>query len=182
MSRKLASTLIVATILMPAAALAVPHGKPGLWTITTTMRMASMPKMPPEVMEMMKKRGMNIPQPGQPMTSQICMTAEQAAMDKPPNMDREGVKCTPKVISQTSNSATTEITCHGTMEGTGRSQINWRGDGHYEGSYSFTGSMHDHPNNMSSTYTGDWVKADCGSVKAFSGKIPSSAMRPPAPH
>jgi Protein of unknown function (DUF3617) len=181
MTRKLVSVLIATTILMPAAALAVPHGKPGLWTITTTMQMAAMPKMPPEVLEMMKKRGMNIPQPGQPMTSQICMTAEQAEM-KPPNMDREGVKCTPKVISQTSNSATTEITCHGTMEGTGRSQISWRGDSHYEGSYSFTGTMHDRANNMSSTYTGDWVKADCGSVKPFSGKIPSMAGRPPAPH
>lgn len=182
MPRKLASILITATILMPAAALAVPHGKPGLWTITTTMQMAAMPKVPPEVMEMMKKRGMNIPQAGQPMTSQICMTAEQAAMDKPPDMSREGVKCTPHVISQTANSATTEIVCHGTMEGTGRSQITWRGDSHYEGSYSFTGSMHDRPNNMSSTYTGDWVKADCGAVKPFSGKMPSMAGRPPAPH
>jgi hypothetical protein len=185
MPRKLASTLtstiIGATILMPAAALAMPHGKPGLWSITTTMQMAAMPKLPPEVMEMMKKKGMNIPQSGQPMTSQMCMTAEQAAMDKPPNMDREGVKCTPRVVSQTSNSATTEVVCHGTMEGTGRNQISWRGDTHYEGSYSFTGAMHDHPNNMSSTFTGDWVKADCGAIKPFSGKMPSGA-RPSAPH
>src|SRR3954470_9776904 len=115
MSRKLARTLLVATILMPAAALAVPHGKPGLWNITTTMQMAAMPKMPPEVMEMMKKRGMNVPQPGQPITSQICMTTEQAAMDRPPDMSREGVNCTPHVISQTANSATTDIVCHGTM-------------------------------------------------------------------
>ena len=133
MPRKLASALIAAAILMPAAALAMPHGKPGLWNITTTMQMAAMPKMPPEVVEMMKKRGIKLPQPGQPMTNQICMTAEQAAMDHPPNMDRDGIKCTPHVISQTSNSATTEITCHGTMEGTGRSQISWRGDSHYEG-------------------------------------------------
>ena len=182
MTRKLASTLIAATILMPAAALAAPHGKPGLWNITTTMQMASMPKMPPEMMEMMKKRGMNMPMPGQPMTSQMCMTAEQAAMDKPPNMDREGVKCTPHVLSQTSSSANTEIVCHGMMEGTGRSQISWRGETHYEGTYSFTGSMHDQPNNMSSSYKGDWVSADCGSVKPFSGKMPSMAGRPPTPH
>jgi hypothetical protein len=180
MTRKLASVLIATTILMPAAALAVPHGKPGLWKITTTMQMAAMPKMPPEVMEMMKKRGMNIPQPGQPITNQICMTPEQAAMDRPPDMSREGVKCTPHVLNQTANSATTEIVCHGTMEGTGRSQISWRGDSHYEGSYSFTGSMHDQPNNMSSTYIGDWVSADCGSVKPFSGKMPSG-VRPPPP-
>ena len=181
MPHKLTSVLIATTILLPAAALAAPHGKPGLWNITTTMQMAAMPKMPPEVMALMKQRGIKVPQSGQPMTSQMCMTAEQAAMDKPPNMDREGVKCTPKVISQTATSATTEITCHGTMEGTGRSQISWRGDSHYEGTYSFTGSVEGRPNNMSSTYTGDWVKADCGSVKPFSGKMPSGT-RPPAPH
>ena len=37
MTRKLASTLIAAAIFIPAAALAVPHGKPGPWNITTTM-------------------------------------------------------------------------------------------------------------------------------------------------
>ena len=115
MTRKLASTLIAAANFMPAAVLAVPHGKLGLLNMTTTMQMASMPKMPPEVMEMMKKRGMNMPMPGQPMTSQMCMTVEQAALDTPPNMDREGVKCTPHVLNQTSSSASTEIVCHGLM-------------------------------------------------------------------
>ena len=174
----LAATVMGAAVLLPAAALAVPHGKPGLWNITSTMKMADMPKVPPEVVEMMKKRGLNMPVAGQPITNQICMTAEQAAMDHPPDMSREGVKCTPHVLNQTSNSATTEMVCHGSMEGTGRSQISWRGDSHYEGSYSFTGSVEGRPNNMSSTYTGDWVKSDCGSVKPFSGKMPS-AMRPP---
>lgn len=174
--RKLTATLI-AIAFVPTAALAMPQGKPGLWTITTNMKMAAMPQMPPEVMEMMKKRGVNMPGAG-PIVTQMCMTADHPALDRPPNMDREGIKCTPKVLNQTMNSATTEIVCHGTMEGTGRSQISWRGDSHYEGSYSFTGSMHGQPNNMSSTYTGDWVKADCGSVKPFSGKMPSMADRP----
>ena len=116
------------------------------------------------------------------MTSQMCKTVEQAAMDTPPNMGREGVKCTPHVLNQTSSSASTEIVCHGLMEGTGRSQISWRGDAHYKGTYSFTGSMHGQSNNMSSSDKGYWVSADCGSVKPFSGKMPSMAGRPPAPH
>ena len=86
------------------------------------------------------------------------------------------------VLNQTSSSASTEIVCHGLMEGTGRSQISWRGDAHYKGTYSFTGSMHGQSNNMSSSDKGYWVSADCGSVKPFSGKMPSMAGRPPAPH
>jgi hypothetical protein len=181
MPRKFASTLITAAVILaPAAALAMPHGKPGLWNISSTMQMPNMPEMPPEMLAMMKKRGMNMPVAGQPIVSKICMTAEQAAMDHMPNMNREGVQCTPRVISQTSSSATTEMVCKGTMEGTGRSQINWRGDSHYEGTYSFNGSMHGQPNSMSTNYVGDWVSSDCGSIKPFTAKsIP--AVRPPPP-
>ena len=57
--RPLAATAAIA--LLSAAAQAMPHGKPGLWNITTTMQMANMPQMPPEAMAMMKQRGMKIP-------------------------------------------------------------------------------------------------------------------------
>lgn len=180
MNRKFVSTLIAGAVLVAPAALAAPRGKPGLWNISTTLQAAAMPEMPPEVRAMMKQRGLNLPGLGKPIVSQVCTTAEQAAMDRPPNMDREGVKCTPRVLSQTATSATTEITCHGKMEGVGRSQISWRGDSHYEGSYSFKGTMDGHASNISSSYVGDWVKADCGSVKPFTGKIPTGP-RPPAP-
>ena len=53
MPRKL--VLITAALLLPAAALAAPHGRPGLWSITSRMEMPNMPKMPPEVAAMMKQ-------------------------------------------------------------------------------------------------------------------------------
>ncbi|HET7084492.1 MAG TPA: DUF3617 domain-containing protein [Rhizomicrobium sp.] len=152
--------------LLPAAAFAA-HGKPGLWTISTTMQMANMPQMPPEAMAMMKARGMKVPgMGGAPIVSQICMTPEQVNDDKLPSMMHEREEsCTSKVLSQTPSSVTAEATCHGRMEGVGHFQISWRGNEHYEGTYNFKGSMEGRPQEMTSHYTGDFVKADCGSVK-----------------
>lgn len=160
------------------AAQAMPHGRPGLWTVTTDMKMANMPQMPPEAMAMMKQRGMKMPGMGEPMVSQICMTAqdvaEGAAMQRM-RQQRE-VNCTPRILSETASSVSTEITCHGEMEGVGHSQMSWRGDSHYEGDYSFKGVMHGQPNETSTHFAGDFVKADCGAVKPF------SAMHGMPPH
>ena len=167
MNRKFVSGLIgAAIVLAPGAALAA-HGRAGLWTITTTMEMANMPKIPPEALAMMKARHMNVPTPGQPFTSQMCMTDDQVKADKPPDMHNKEMNCTTKLLSQTSSSMESEVTCHGRMDGVGHSKMSWRGNEHYEGTYSFKGSMGGHPQDMSTRYTGDFVKADCGAVKPF---------------
>jgi hypothetical protein len=147
-------------------------------TIVTTMKMANMPQLPPQVMEMMKQRGM--PGMGQPVTSQICMTEEQARMTTPPRTEVAGMQCTPRLVSQT-GTAVTEVVCHGRMEGTGRTEISWQGDGHYEGNYTFKGTMEGRPQEMSSHYTGDWVKSDCGAVKPFDASALRNRARPPHP-
>jgi hypothetical protein len=171
---KLVVLFAAAAILLPVTASAMPHGRPGLWNIITTMKMAAMPQMSPQMMEMMKARGIKMPgMGGEPVVTQMCMTADDVkeGMSAARRMrDQHEVNCTPKVLSETASSVTTEITCHGTMEGVGRSQISWRGDSHYEGDYSFKGTMHGHPNEMGSHYVGDFVKADCGSVKPFRAK------------
>jgi hypothetical protein len=178
MQRTLVLGLLAAT-LATAPAAAVPHGKPGLWKITSVMQMSAMPELPPQVMAMMKKRGM--PMPGQATISNICMTQEDVSGNIGEKLAAQHqVDCTPHILNQTATSATTEVVCHGAMEGTGRSQITWSGDSHYVGSYQFKGSMHGQPNEMGTRYTGDWVKSDCGAVKPFSTKsIP--AARPPRP-
>ncbi len=176
MDRSLCIAITAGLILIPALALAAPHGKPGLWTITSTMTMANAPQLPPQVMEMMKKRGM--PMMGQPTTSQMCMTAEQVNSGADV-LKNHPVDCTPRVLHETANSAETEVTCHGMMDGVGHSRISWRGLDHYEGSYDFKGTMHGRPNDMSTHYTGDWVKSDCGAVKPFDAK--SFAQHPAPP-
>ncbi|HEY0266794.1 MAG TPA: DUF3617 domain-containing protein [Rhizomicrobium sp.] len=166
--RKIVSALAAVLIAAGAAWAATPHGKPGLWTITTTMHMANMPQIPPEALAAMKARGMKMPGMGEPTTTQMCMTQEEVNTDPAARMQAQHeVNCTPHVVNQTATSATTDIVCHGTMEGTGRSEISWRGDGHYEGNYEFKGTMHGQPNQISTHYTGDFVKTDCGAVKPF---------------
>jgi hypothetical protein len=170
MPRKILSSLITAAVILAPGAAFAAHGKPGLWTITSTMQMANAPKMPPEMAAMMKKRGMNVPVAGQPYTSQMCMTAEQVNADKPPAMTTHEINCSTRILSQSGSSMKSEVVCHGMMDGVGHSEINWTGNEHYSGSYAFKGTMHGQPNEMSTTYKGDWVKADCGAVKPFSAK------------
>lgn len=177
--RKIAIAVLT---LCSTAAFALPHGKPGLWEITTTMKMAAMPNLPPQVLEMMKKRGM--PGMGQPITSQMCMTPDDVkeGADAMRRMrDRKGINCTPKVISETSSSMVSEVTCHGTMEGVGHSNMTWHGDTAYEGDYSFKGVMHGQPTENSSHFQGKFVSSDCGAVKPFrASDIPTHS--PPPPH
>ena len=75
-------------------------------------------------------------------------------------MHRDGENCTTKLLGQTATSMKSEVTCHGRMEGVGHAEMSWRGNEHYEGTYSFKGSMEGHPQDISTQYTGDFVKAD----------------------
>lgn len=174
MNCKLVSALAMASVLLaPAAALAA-HGKAGLWKISTTIDMPDMPQMsqlPPEALAMMKARGMSMPGMGAPVVTQICMSQEEVNADAPPQVRNSEENCTTKLLSQTSSTMTAESTCHGRMEGVGRMQIAWRGNEHYEGTYSFKGVVQGRPHTMNSRYTGDFVKADCGSVKPYTPKM-----------
>ena len=185
MNKDLVAVLAAAAIAVPTAALALPHGRPGLWTITTTLKMANMSQMPPQVLEMMKKRGM--PGMGQPITSQMCMTAQDVkeGADAARRLrEQHNVNCTPRVVSETASSMVSEVTCHGMMEGVGRTNMTWHGDTAYEGDYSFKGAMHGQPTENSSHFAGKFVSADCGAVKPFSAKdlpdrIPTHSPPPP---
>ena len=166
------SPAVVALLLLAAApASAAPHGKPGLWTVVTTMQMPNMPQLPPQVAQMMKQRGQ--PEMNGPMTQQVCMTNAQAKALGQPKLERAGTKCTTRLVSQTGSSAVSEAVCHGRMEGTVRTEISWRGESHYEDNTSFKGTMGGRPQSFSSRQSGDWVKADCGAVKPFNSKLPA---------
>lgn len=164
MNRSLICTLMGgALILAPVAAMAA-HGRAGLWTVTSTMEMPGMPALPPQAMEMMKSRGM--PMPGQPFTTQMCMTQDQVNADKPPAMRNQDVSCETKVLSSSASAMHTQVTCKGKVNGTGDMQMTWRGTDHYESNYTFQGTAEGgRPQNMKQHSVGDFVKADCGSVK-----------------
>jgi hypothetical protein len=153
------------TVVAPGVALAA-HGKAGLWNITMTMSMPDMPQMPPEAMAMMKARGMKMPGMD-PITTQICMTQADVDNDTLPPSRNNEENCQPHILSKTATSMTADMVCTGRMQGTGHIEVSYAGPEHYSSSFSFKGAMEGHATAMSSTSKGDWVKADCGSVKPF---------------
>ena len=146
---------------VPVAAFA-GHGKAGLWNVSTTMNMGNM-QLPPEAAAKMKEMGMKMPS-AQTFNAQICMTQAEVDADKPPPMGRSS-GCTAHVTSQTGTSMTADMVCDGEMKGNGHMQVSYTSPEHYAGSYSFKGVAGGRPMETSSSFAGDWVKADCGSVK-----------------
>jgi len=161
--RIIVPALLALPLLGLGAQAAPPHGKAGLWNITTTTQMPNMPKLPPQVAQMMKQRG--IPDMTKPIVVQICMTQEQAKLGPQARLAQAGTKCATRVVSQTATSSISEAVCHGRMEGTVRTEISWRGDVHYDSSSSLKGKMDGRAQDFASRQSGDWVKADCGAVK-----------------
>lgn len=153
----------VALIFVPGAALA-GHGKAGLWNTVTTTNMAM--TMPPEMAAQMKAMGMK-PPTANSFKGQMCMSQAEVDSNNPPHIDEGGTGCTTKVISQTGSSMKAQMTCNGRMKGSGTMQVTYSGAEHYKGNYDFKGTVEGNPTNMSTTFQGDWVKADCGSVKPY---------------
>jgi hypothetical protein len=164
MDRKQTSALLAAAlILAPTAALA-GHGKAGLWNTVTTTNMAM--AMPPEMMAQMKAMGAKAPT-ANTIKGQMCMSQAEVDSNQPPHIDQGGTGCTTKLISQTASSMKAEMTCNGRMKGKGHMQVTYNGAEHYKGSYDFKGTVEGNPTNMSTTFQGDWVKADCGNVRPY---------------
>jgi hypothetical protein len=160
--------LTAALLMVSTGAAFARHGKAGLWDVSTTMNMAI--TMPPEALAQMKKAGVSMPT-AQTFKSQTCMTQAEVESDKPPQMSRNDMGCETHVTSQTATSMTAEMVCKsGEMQGTGHVQIAYDGAEHYSGSYEFKGNVQGNTSSMSSSFRGDWVKADCGSVKPFTVK------------
>lgn len=164
MNRKKMLGLVTAVlILAPGAALA-GHGKAGLWNTVSSTNMAM--SMPPEVLAQMKAAGMKIPSVST-VKGQMCMSQAEVDSSKPPQIDQGATGCATKIISQTASTMKAEMTCNGRMKGKGHMQVTYNGAEHYKGSYDFKGTVEGNPTNMSTTFQGDWVKADCGSVRPY---------------
>lgn len=162
--RQISGVIAVALVLTPVAAWA-GHGKAGLWNTSSTTNMAL--ALPPDVAAKMKTMGMAAPK-AQTFNGQMCMSQAEVDSNSPPHIDQGATGCISKVINTTASGMTAQMTCNGRMKGTGTMKISYRGNEHYEGSYNFKGTVEGNPTSMSTSFKGDWVKADCGSVKPYS--------------
>ena len=152
--------LALGAVATPALA---KQGKVGLWNVTSTTEMA----LPPETVAAMKKAGMDLPKP-QPVTVQMCMSQAEVDSENPPHLDRTATGCDTKVVKRTASSMTASVVCKGNMRGTGSIQIDYQGAERYSGTYSFKGSTGGQATNVTTSFRGQWLRADCGKVKPYS--------------
>lgn len=161
--RRIAIASVLLALAVPGAAWA-GHGKAGLWNISSTTNMAM--TLPPEVQAQMKQMGMTAPT-SHTVTSQMCMSQADVDSDEPPQIDRQATGCVTKILSATPAAMKAEMTCNGKMKGTGQIQVAYQGNEHYTGSYSFKGAVEGNPTSTTTSFKGDWIKADCGAVKPY---------------
>lgn len=159
--RNVAAAAMVALLVAAAPALAA-HGKVGLWDVTSTVEVA----MSPQMAATMKKSGVKMPAP-LPTKVQMCMSREEVESNIPPHLDSAATGCKTRLVAQTAQLMRADIVCSGQMKGTGRIEITYRGAEHYAGTYSFKGTSYGSDTSMTTSFTGDWVKADCGAVKPY---------------
>jgi hypothetical protein len=170
MTRTAPVCILAFLVAIPTLAYAA-HGKAGLWNVSTTMQMAGMPAMPqipPEALAQMRAAGMQMPAMGggaQTMRSQLCMTAEQVNADKPPQVGPEDSGCAWTNMRVTATQMSADLVCKGKMNGTGKVQMTYARAEHYDGDYSFKGTMEGNPADFHATMSGDWAAASCGNVK-----------------
>ncbi|HEX3674226.1 MAG TPA: DUF3617 domain-containing protein [Rhizomicrobium sp.] len=154
--------LAVGLAAVPVAALA-SHGKVGLWDITVSMSMPNMPQIPPDQLAKMKAMGVTIPN-GNTMTVQHCMTAQEVAADEPPQM-HQSQDCNMQNVKMTGGMYSADMVCKGSeMTGSGHLAVIYNNDTQYSGKMTFSGMTHGRPETMTNTFSGHWIKADCGDV------------------
>jgi hypothetical protein len=166
MQKTAISMLMLATFGISNAALAAGQMKPGLWEMTIKSdAMKNMPKIPPEQLEMMKKHGVTLPSAGG-ITQKVCMTKEAVERDESEALTRNQSGCQSKNMQRSGGSFSADIVCDGPeMKGTGKVKGTYAGSEGYSSTYSFKGTSHGQPVDMTQETSGKWLSADCGSVK-----------------
>ena len=150
---------IVAAVAVPA--IAMGHGKVGLWSITVTTDMAGMPdmsKLPPEAQAAMRAHGVRMG--GHSMTVSHCMTEDEVSASHPQMHNEE--ECKLANVKTGANMFSADMTCAtGEMNTTGHMEFAWDSAEHYTGKQTMTGTSGGHPINQRTSFEGRWVSADC---------------------
>jgi hypothetical protein len=165
----LAAALCAATPLTATA----QSMQPGLWEMTMKNdAMKKMPQLTPQQMEMMKQRGITLPDPGgKPM--KVCISKQMTERDQPMDMHTQQTGCITKNFQKTAGGYSTDIVCDGpNMKGTGKATGTFSGKQAFSSVYDFQGTAHGHPVSNHVETTGKWLSADCGDVKPVSEMMP----------
>lgn len=148
-------------VLLTVTAAWAGHGKVGLWKIMTKMDMAGMPQMSPEQMAKMRAMGIKLPM-NNTFTTEHCMTAEEVAMSRPPEMGRHGKQeCKMQNLKVGGQSVSADMVCTGEANGSGHFLMTYDSPEHYAGSMSMKMTVHGHQMASSTSFDGRWISASC---------------------
>lgn len=160
--------LLLSFCSLPAGALAAGMMKPGLWEMNMKSdAMKNMPKMSPEQIEMMRKKGVNMPEMKDGgMVTKVCISKEMAERDAAPDMHPAQTGCQAKNYQRSGNGYSLDLVCDGpNMKGTGTVKGSFANAESFSSSYAFKGTAHGRPVDQKQDSSGKWLSADCGSVK-----------------
>jgi hypothetical protein len=167
--RKTAVCLLMLSLSsLSTSALAASMMKPGLWEVNMKSdAMKNMPKISPEQIEMMRKKGINVPDMKDGgMAVKSCISKAMAERDSAPEMNQAQTGCQAKNYQRTGNGYSLDLVCDGpNMKGAGTVKGTFANAENFSSTYTFKGTSHGHPVDMKQESTGKWLSADCGSVK-----------------
>lgn len=154
------NSLIASACLLAAALIAWAQApKAGLYEVTSKMSWQQSPF--PDGMQAP-------PGAGGPHTAQTCVTQAQIDKFNGPKPEAHG-GCQISNIQKRENGMTAEMTCTGSMKGSGTVETTWTDSGHSKSKVHFTGAMQMGPNSKTVEWTIEsesiYKGPDCGSVK-----------------
>ena len=165
MRRILSAAFATLLLLTPQAHAA---GKAGLWSVTTIWQFGMDTVPPALVAPGAPQQGLRPPVSGQPFIHHICMTSYEAEGRQPLHLNSYDLDCTNRTVSMRRGVMVTEAICHGPVEGVVHGQVNWRDNGHFEGSSDFRGKFpRGDPARMSSAFSASWAGEDCRGVRPY---------------
>ena len=155
--------------------------RPGLWEHSMSMKSQSgqleaamaqaqkaMAGMPPaqrkQMEQMMAAQGIGISSGSQGQTIKVCITPEQADLDKLPQQDG----CTQKVQRMDANTMKVSFQCKGEAgesPTSGEGTVSFQSATAYTGQFKIKSTINNKPEQIDMAQKGQWLSGDCGAIK-----------------
>lgn len=162
MNKWLALFLFMPVVLLAAQSTA--RQKAGLWDVSVVMQA---PDEDSEIGGVLAELGLEIPD-AEPVLYQVCVTPEQAALDKIPTGFDPDSGCRLKNSQRSGNRYTADAVCSGRLHGQGKVQGVLHNAESFSGTLKFSGTTSDGiPVVFNGMADGRWQGADCRGVEPY---------------
>lgn len=149
---------------LSAVSQAKTQQKPGLWEHTATVTMGGgFPQLDAAILAQLEAAGIELPF-ARPMTSRICLTPEQVAQTRLPDMSDADSGCSTRNVRREGDQVIGDVQCEGQVQGRGSLLITLDGPEHFTGVQAFEGTAQGLPVTLNTQMRGRWLGPDCGQV------------------